>query len=153
MQLEQPGDQDLLFATVLAVPLLPLAPLLTRAGDYLGNRYYAVAPFEAQPVGRVRFRLTPLTRSRAGDSRAQRLQHTLKEAPIELALEYRRDERGSLYEPLCLLTLAHTLELGQNALRFAPFRTGRSVQPRGFLHHVRRPVYETGQRVRTARAR
>lgn len=149
-RLEQPEDQDLLFATIAAVPLLTISVLTTRARDFLGNYYYAVAPFYAPPVGPVRFRLKPLTRTAQGHSRAERLELALASAPIAFALEVRREESGSLYEPLCKIALTHELQVDQNALRFDPFRAGRDIQARGFLHNMRRAVYATGQRVRAS---
>src|SRR5262245_44692135 len=51
------GDQDLLFATIRSLLLLPIAPFMTNTCDFLSNTYHAGLPFCVQGLGRVRFRL------------------------------------------------------------------------------------------------
>lgn len=56
----------------------------------------------------------------------------------------------SPYQPLAEVRVARRLDLDQEALRFSPFRTGRGIEPRGFVHGLRRAVYPVSQAVRPA---
>ncbi len=49
------------------------------------------------------------------------------------------------------ITLAHRARVDDEALRFRPFRTGRGLKPRGFVHALRRGVYKVSQWSRPSR--
>src|SRR5687768_1326878 len=56
----EPGDQDLLLATIRRPWTMALAPLTTDHRDFLANHYYGVSPFRADGHAReVEFRLVP----------------------------------------------------------------------------------------------
>lgn len=144
------GDQDLLFATIRFPLTTLLAPLTTRQHDFTANHYYAVSPFEVPGVGRAKLRLAPppAPPGGAGATREERLRAAVAsgEASFQLQLR-RRPPRGS-WEPLCQVHLVEEVALDQEALAFWPFRTGRGVVPRGFVHALRRGAYAGGQRAR-----
>lgn len=152
----QPGDQDLLFATIRRPWTLPFAPLTTRQHDFLANDYHAVSPFEVAPLGRIEWRLrcesnaAPDASSRAERLRAAVAAHTgvvLEWAP------YRRPWQafdGSLFRPLVRLVMTDVVELDQERLRFDPFRAGRGIEPVGLIHGARRATYLASQLARAA---
>jgi hypothetical protein len=146
------GDQDLLFATILSPLAMPIAPFLTRSGDFLDNHYYAVAPFAIEGFGRVKLRLSPIVRSeqRAG-GRRQRLERAIAEHRAVFMLEMRKTFELR-WAPLGELVLDGPSEIDQEALRFDPFRSGRGIEPVGFVHAIRRYVYAASQRVRPTHA-
>jgi hypothetical protein len=79
--------------------------------------------------------------------RSQRLARALEHgARLELALS---DTPDGPWLPLADIQLLCVLDLDDAALRFSPFRDGRGVRPRGFVHALRRGVYEASQRARS----
>jgi len=152
------GDQDILFATILRPWTLGLAPFTTRVSDFLGNDYFAVSPFSVEGLGRVYLRLRPSHRACAGRSadapgsppqrRVLRLTREVA-AGAELVLGAAKTPYGP-FHPIARLRLVHVWEDEPRELRFDPFRAGRGVHPRGFVHALRRAVYPASQRARAA---
>jgi hypothetical protein len=145
----EPGDQDLLLATIRHVVTLPFAPLTTEQHDFLANDYYGITPFRAPPLERVWFRLRALGSSAGEGTRAERLVHRLQEGPVPLELELKRPRAA--YQPLLRLDLLRPIEVNERALRFDPFRTGRQIFPQGYIHHLRRFTYPASQSYRAWR--
>jgi hypothetical protein len=139
------GDQDLLFATVRSPWTMPVAPLGTDAHDFLANRYFATAPFDAPGWGRVKWRLSPDCASAPGATRRDRLLSTVYLGKAVLSLEVRPTWTRS-YVPIARVVLVRAVDLDQNLLRFDPFRAGRGVEPRGFVHNLRRGAYAGSRR-------
>jgi hypothetical protein len=140
--------QDLLFATIPRPWLTPLAPLWTQQHDFLGNTYWAVAPFEVQGVGLVRWRLLPRPAHPDGQDRGSRLASAVTRDEARLDLQARLDSGSSDYCSVAEVRLLERVELDQEALRFSPFRTGRGIEPRGFVHALRAASYRLSQAAR-----
>jgi hypothetical protein len=143
------GDQDLLFATIRSPWTTPVAPLRTYPHDYLANDYYAVSPFYVPALGRkVKWRLVSPNMLFSGANRQDKLDHAMDKGLAVLRLEARRLGWRRPWTPVAELRLLERVEMDQAALRFSPFRTGRGIQPRGFVHALRHATYATSQRAR-----
>jgi hypothetical protein len=72
------------------------SPFTTDAGDFVGNRYWAVSPFEIPPHGRFELRLSPLDHAARPGSRDEA--NRTNKAPIprgrRLSPVHRMDGRG-----------------------------------------------------------
>lgn len=143
------GLQDVLFATIPYPFLTPLGPLFTRVHDFLDNTYWGVAPFQIDGVGLVRLELvSPPPASRPELSRQDKLDEAVAAGAAVLVLRARTLRPQGEWTALAELRLLDKRALDQEALRFSPFRTGRGVRPRGFVHAMRRPVYALSQLTR-----
>lgn len=153
----QPGDQDLLLATIQRPWTMPLSPFTTRTHDFLANVYFGVSPFEVEGLGRVEWRLVPVAPSPAGEQRRERLARAMAQG-ASLSLELApysgpwRRPSATRFARVAELLLTGELELDQEALRFDPFRSGRGLMPVGFVHALRRATYAASQRRRPAHA-
>jgi hypothetical protein len=145
-----PGDQDLLFATMRSPWTMALAPLATRVHDFLSNQYFAVAPFDVPGLGRVKWKLAPEHPGVPGASRRERLLESVDRGQATLLLEVRRTW-SMRYVPVARLVLRELVTVDQEALRFSPFRTGRDIEPRGFVHALRRGAYAGSQAIGASR--
>jgi hypothetical protein len=151
----EPGDQDLLLATIRLPVTTLLAPLSTRFHAFLANAYFAVSPFELRGLGRYRLRLLPLSPDAPGDTREERLRHALLRGPVRLELQARPAKLKGTYAPIALLELDE-LRPDNPDLSFDPFRCGRGFEPAGFVHFMRVATYAASRRARalvTERAR
>jgi hypothetical protein len=149
----QPGDQDLLLATIRRPWSMALAPWTTDFHDFLANHYYGVAPFLVG-ARRVEWRLAPEREAPPGPNRNDRLERAVRAGHASLRLEL-ADYSGPLFPPVgesfqsvARLHLREPSELDQEALRFDPFRAGRGITPVGFVHFMRKATYLASQRVR-----
>jgi hypothetical protein len=131
------GDQDLLLSTVRTPWTLPVAALTTATGDFLANDYYGVAPFDVPPLGRVLLRAVGSRAATYGADRGERLRMAALAVTAGLTLEARRRDA---WEPIARIRVDEVLH-GAAAPRFDPFREGRGLRPRGFVHALRRAVY------------
>lgn len=147
------GDQDLLFATILSPLTMPFSPFTTAVHDYLANTFFAVAPFDVPGMGRAKWRLCPEVAAppeRAPTTRAEKLRAAVA-SHATLRLELRRTwTRG--WRPVARVVLDAELPVDDALLRFSPFRTGRGIQPRGFVHALRRGAYAASQAARPGHA-
>jgi hypothetical protein len=141
----QPGDQDLLTATIRSPLTMLASPLFTDASDFAGNKYWAVSPFEHE-VGRVELRLVPIDPPgmQAG-TREQRLRRAVESGRAAWWLQARRT-LTLRWHSAARIQLDRPLELDQALLAFDPFR-GR-LRPVGLVHSIRRAVYAAGQHAR-----
>ena len=147
-----PGDQDLLFATIVSPFTMPFSPFTTDARDYWNNRYWAVSPFDASSVGRVKFRLTPTPPPPHSQlPREERLLAIVAAQRAILHLEARRTFSAT-WTTVARITLESSLAIDQAALRFSAFHCGRGITPRGLVHAIRRPAYAASQGARPAKA-
>ncbi|HEX4340869.1 MAG TPA: hypothetical protein VH062_33405 [Polyangiaceae bacterium] len=143
-----PGDQDLLFATIRRPWTMPLSPFTTRIHDYLGNDYFAVSPFDAGVGRRLYLRLHPEhASSDPTGSRRARLAHEVERGHAHIHLEVSEHPFGP-WSPLVIVSPERVANVDGEALRFRPFRDGRGMHPRGFIHALRVGVYSTSQRAR-----
>jgi hypothetical protein len=140
-------DQDLLLATIRRPWTTPFAPLTTHVHDFLLNDYYGVAPFAVDGVGRARVRLVGPRLSSHGADRAERLANAVESGIAVFLLELLPRWRHG-WQPLVEVRLLAPLAVDQEALRFSPFRDGRGLHPRGFVHALRRATYAASQRAR-----
>jgi len=142
-----PGDQDLLFATILSPLTMPFAPVTTHSHDFFANHYYAVAPFELPDRRRVKFRLSPLEHPDKHGSRTDQLRDAVEQgsARFELAARATLTRR---WESVAQITLESEVALDQAELRFDPFRDGAGIVPVGLVHAIRRRAYAASQTVR-----
>lgn len=145
-------DQDLLFATILRPWTMPVSPFTTDAHDYLGNDYYAVSPFDVGLAHHVYLRLRPAHPSvGAAGTRSERLVREVRLGHALLTLEAADGPFGP-WAPVATVTLQRPAAVDGEALRFRPFRQGRGVRPRGFIHALRLGVYAISQRARPEHA-
>lgn len=150
----EPGDQDLLFATIRFPVTTLLAPLTTEQHHFGANYYFAVSPFDVPGLGRAKLRLAPIDGFEAelegGLSREDRLRRAVAHGIAAFRLEARRRSPArAMWEPFAELRLEEEVSLDQQALKFWPFRTGRGFVPRGFIHSLRIGTYEGSQTART----
>lgn len=147
-----PGDQDLLFASFRFLWSLPLGPLTTDVRDFLGNRYYAVLPFDVAGVGPARFRLVPVrtspTSAEKGGDRRERLERAVAAGAAVLRLEMRLRRRR--WAAVAEIALRERVQVDQQSLRLTPFHTGRGIVPRGLIQATRAAAYAASQRGRGA---
>lgn len=154
----QPGDQDLLLATIRRPWSMAFAPWTTDCHDFLANHYYGVSPFRVG-ARRVEWRLAPEREAPPGPSRGERLERAVRAGHASLRLEL-ADYSGPLFPPVgesfqsvVRLHLREHAELDQEALRFDPFRAGRGIMPVGFVHFMRKATYLASQRARPRHGR
>jgi hypothetical protein len=139
------GDQDLLFATIRSPLTMPFAPLATNAHDFLENTYFATSPFDVEGIGRVKWRLVPeQTELHAFGSRRRRILQAVASHRGSFRLELRSTFRLA-WRAVVRITPTELLSIDQDALRFWPFRNGRGITPRGFVHALRRGAYAGSQ--------
>lgn len=145
-------DQDLLFATIRRPWTMGLAPFTTKAEDYLANDYFAVSPFDAPERERLFFRLHPahLSSSTEG-TREERLGAEVERGGATLDIEVGARPFGP-WSPIATIALEREAKVDGEALRFLPFRHGRGLRPRGFIHALRAGVYALSQRARPEHA-
>lgn len=143
------GDQDLLFATARSLVTLLPATLTTDVHDFLGNDYFAMAPFELEGVGRVKMMLRSRGKSPEGRDREQRLRAAIDagQAGFELMIS-----RGGAYEPFVHVWLGEPLELDEEKLKLTPENAGRGLRPVGFVNAARRVAYDASRRARAIAA-
>jgi hypothetical protein len=141
------GDQDLLFATIRSPLTMFASPFTTNASDVIGNEYWAVSPFFAEPVGRIKLRLRPVAAVRSRGSRAARLRAAVDAGRAAWWLEARRTLTLG-WHPVACITLEREAAIDQAALRFDPFRTGLGIAPVGLVHAIRRATYGASQHAR-----
>lgn len=148
-----PDDQDLLFATIRRPWTMAFSPFTTEVSDYLANDYFAVSPFDVELAdARFYLRLHPARPCAAGDgTRGERLLLEAGQGRAELSLELGSGPSGP-WSPLVRVTLEEPAAIDGQALRFRPFREGRGVHPRGFVHALRLGVYAFSQWARPARS-
>ncbi len=147
------GDQDLLAATIRSPWTTLLAPLTTDVHDFLANDYYAVSPFAVTGLGSVKLRWVCSRPRLHGSTRAERLRLVVSSGLAVLELQSRELGWRRPWTPLARMTLLAEVSLDQQALRFSPFRAGRGLEPRGFVHALRHATYGSSQFARSARAR
>jgi len=135
----EPGDQDLLFATIRSPLTMALSPFTTDASNFLQS-YWAVSPFEAAPVGRVELRLCPIGRGAIGGSRLNKLREAVRRNDAGWRLEARRTLTLD-WHPVAVISLEGESNLDQAALAFDPVRAGADISPVGFGHAIRRAAY------------
>lgn len=139
------GDQDLLFASARSLATLLPAAITTDVHDFLGNDYFAMAPFEIEGVGRVRLKLQSRGASPEGTDRAARLQAAIDAGPAGFDLLVARNGK---YEPFVHVWIGERLELDDEALDLSPTHDGRGVRPVGFVNAARRLAYRASRRAR-----
>lgn len=145
-------DQDLLFATIRRPWTMPFAPFTTDVNDYLANDYYAVSPFDLGFGRRAYLRLHPVHPAfEQTGTRSERLAREVERGQAALNLEISDGPFGP-WAPLLVLSLECLADVDGEALRFNPFRQGRGVRPRGFIHALRAGVYSLSQRARPKHA-
>ncbi|WP_394836469.1 hypothetical protein LVJ94_06135 [Pendulispora rubella] len=146
-------DQDLLLATIRFPLTLPFAPLATNVKSYLWNHFHGVSPFEGDFAGRVKIRArSPRLRNDRNVSREDHLAWAVASRQAVYTLEVRKLDLPvwrRRWEPIAELRLEQPIDIDQSALRFSPFRSGRGLEPVGFVHHLRIAAYAASQRARS----
>ena len=141
------SEQDVLFATILSPLTMALSPFTTNVTDFFRNHVWAVAAFDAKGLGRVKLRLSPHSVAAFEGTREERLRALVHENAAGWTLEARRTFTLG-WRPLAMIKLEREIEVDQNALEFSPFSTGRGLEPRGFIHALRKAVYPASRRGR-----
>jgi hypothetical protein len=143
------GAQDLLFATIPSLWLLPMAPFMTRQHDFLENEYSGGAPFEIAELGLVRLELWPEPiADERGVTREQKVDKAIVRGSAAFVLRAQPVDPREASIPLVEIRLQKQVQLDQAALFFSPFRNGMGIRPRGFVQAMRRPVYALEESVR-----
>jgi hypothetical protein len=140
----RPGDQDLLTATIRSPLTMLASPFFTDATDFVGNKYWAVSPFETD-VGRVELRLVPVDPARFPGRRAARLFQAVQAGRASWWVEARRTLRLRWHR-VARVDLEHEVDIDQDALFFDPFRG--TLRPVGLVHAIRHATYAASQRTR-----
>ncbi len=147
----EPDDQDLLFATIRSPWTTFLGPVGTHVHDFLANMYFATAPFDVPGVGRAKWRLVHEREAGAGTDdgdgavdRRERLVRAIHRGAATLRLEVRCTFHAG-WSPVARVVLVGVADVDQDRLRFSPFRSGRGVRPRGFVHALRKGAYAASQ--------
>jgi hypothetical protein len=150
-----PGDQDLLLATMRRVWTLPLAPLTTNTHSFLANDYHGALPFAVEGLGRARLALLGPQLPADSRPRAVALEAAVTRGFAVFELWAQLLEGRKPIVPIAAVRLIERVAVDQEALRFDPFRQGRGLAPCGFFQHVRYATYRASQwaRPRTAAAR
>ncbi len=148
------GAQDILFTTLRSMALLVPALLTTDQHDYLGNDYFAIAPFELHGHGWIHLRLRPRgqaerTTTRHGADRDERLLAAIARHQAIFVLEARSARWRSEWVPALTIHLDEPVT-DASSLQFSPFRTTEGLTPRGFWHHTRHVPYRASQWARRA---
>jgi hypothetical protein len=130
-------EQDLLFATIKSPLTLFTAPLKTEVHDYLANDYFGVAPFDALGMGRVKLRMRSARPAGLGEDRSDRLEQAVLRGAAIFQLEMRKTFTRK-WIPIAEVRLTKRIE---EEIRFDPFKTGLGLEPRGFVHALRRGIY------------
>lgn len=151
----KPNDQDLLLATIQRPWTMPFAPFTTRDHDFFANTFYGVSPFDVPPLGRIEWRLVPEgAPSLWRGTRRDRIDYRIQGGSANLVLDW-APYPGPLtrpvaaqFQPLMRIRVTGFVEFDQRSLRFDPFRSGRGIEPVGFVHNLRRAAYWTSQRSR-----
>lgn len=145
----EPTDQDLLLATIRTPWTTLVAAIPTRVHDFLKNQFHGVSPFQVDDDGRVKLRFrAPKQEERPGRTRQERLDQALEAGRAVLTLEMRPLGVLGTWQPVATLVLERQVQVDQAALRFSPFRTGRGLVPRGFVHALRVATYAASQALR-----
>lgn len=148
----EPGDQDLLLATIKHPWTTPLAPLTTHVHDFLDNDYYGVSPFDVPGIGRSYLRAIGSRPQAHGSDRGERLARAVHDGTAWWRLEARRADEDT-WSPVAALRPEARVSIDEAALRFWPFRDGRGLSPRGLVHALRRAAYRASWLMRPARLR
>lgn len=149
--LPDPGDQDLLLATIRHPWTTTLAPLTTHVHDFLDNDYYGVSPFAVADLGVAYLRAVASRPHASGRDRGERLANAVDAGTAWWRLEARRAGDGP-WRPIAELRPLARVAIDEGALRFWPFRDGRGLSPRGLVHALRRAAYRASWLARPATA-
>jgi hypothetical protein len=141
----EPRDQDLTFATFRHTWTLPIAPLATNVHDYLANDYYAVLPYYALGIGRIKLRLIPPQVKTVGEHRRERLERAVQADLAVFRLEMKRARMGAAWEQVAAIDLRERALVDQEELAFSPFQSGRGLEPVGLLQMVRAATYASSR--------
>lgn len=141
----EPGQQDLLLATIRHVATIPGAFFRTDAEDFLANHYYGISRFCIDGFGKAKIRMRPLGRGLTGADKFERLASAVnkKQARFELS-----SGRFGVWTPLVRISLERRVDLDAGKLRFSPFHADKGIHPIGFLNAVRRAAYAGSQQGR-----
>ena len=145
------GDQDLLLATIRHPWTTAFAPLTTHVHDFLDNDYYGVSPFFVDGIGFVYLRAVGSRPHPTGCDRGERLADAVADGTASWRIEARTASQRQ-WHPLAELRPRAEAQIDQAALRFWPFREGRGLRPRGFVHALRRAAYRASWALRPHRS-
>lgn len=154
------GEQDLLFATIKRPWTMPFAPFTTDTDDFLANDYFGVGSFAipaAHGESRAWLRLHPERASREpvalpprptpSERRRASLAASLARGEATFVLGMAPGPRGPWRPLLRIVLVAEVVD--PPALGFDPFRAGRGIRARGFVHALRHGAYAASQTTRT----
>ncbi|HET9624599.1 MAG TPA: hypothetical protein VFP84_24695 [Kofleriaceae bacterium] len=139
----EPGDQDLLFATIRSPFTMLLSPLFTDASDFVDQRYWAVCPF-AHGGRRYELRISPVApppRPALKQPRAARLLAAVHAHRAMWRIEAREPWTLQRWRAVAHVVLERPVTIEQAALAFEPFRNGLGIVPVGLVHAIRRTAY------------
>jgi hypothetical protein len=149
-ELDGPDDQDLL--TLTAPSILGLAQAIkdTDVSSVETNIFFALGSFRDRDLGKLQVRIVPRSPSspREGSDRHERLLSAVEQGDLLVTVEVRGPITSDAWVSVVALELTEFVGVEPRVLSFTPFRTGRGLEPAGFLHAIRRPVYAAAQAAR-----
>lgn len=143
-----PDDQDMLFATIPALPLFGVAPFLTMVKTFLWNDYHAIGRFEVEGLGLTKWRLRSPRIPPEDGGRVASLDKAIANGVAIFELQVKEAVPFAKYRTAAHVELEGRVDVDQEALRFSPFRNGRQIVPRGFVNAARIAPYAASQAVR-----
>ncbi len=147
-----PGAQDLLLATISSPASLALGPLRTNPHDFLANVYRSAGPYRVHGVGRLEWRALPRQAGTGGRTRRERLEQAIADGRAVLGLEARPGRRAP-WRRVAQIYLVERADVDPEQLRFRPHRSGRGIEPAGFVNALRIGAYRASQAARRLRWR
>lgn len=142
-------DQDLLLASFENVGELQEAARTSDTRDLTANTYYTATPHRDRDVGRCTFRVVPTPATGEGGDGLARLADAVSRGPVRLVLQVL--PLDGAWTDVVGLDLKRRFDADDAVTAYSPFRSGRGIEPIGFLNGARRVAYPVSQAVRGAR--
>jgi hypothetical protein len=150
---------DYFAVSPFAVPSLALASSTSHDSSQGQRVWFRLRPASMEPGGVITIESSsgPISSLRASTSRARqsraeqrrrRFERTIANGAAIFTLGIANSPWGP-FVPLVHIQLVSVRLTDPASLRFDPFRSGRGIEPRGFVHALRRGVYRSSQRART----
>ncbi|MBX3221090.1 MAG: hypothetical protein KF795_11270 [Labilithrix sp.] len=95
---------------------------------------------------------TPKSRQSPAEQRRRRFERAIANGSAVFTLGVANGPWGP-FVPLVRIQLVSVRLTDPASLRFDPYRSGRGIEPRGFVHALRRGVYGASQRARSVKER
>jgi hypothetical protein len=134
-------------------------PRTARNGPKASRVYFRLRPGSKEPGGLVTVESStgPISSLRASTARSRRSRAEERRRRFERAIANGAavftlgiaNGPWGPFAPLVRIQLVSVRLTDPSSLRFDPFRSGRGIEPQGFVHALRRGVYSASQRARS----